>query len=105
MAEPNGNGPAFTVHVSKKIEDSIREIHNRAKHQGRGDKVIAAIEEILQRLRKNPNDLGEPLYRLAALNLEVRTCVIRPINMDFAVHQKRFLVFIKGVKLLTEVGK
>jgi hypothetical protein len=105
MPEPNSNGPAFTVHVSKKIGDSIREIHKRAKHQGRGHEVIAAIEEILQRLRTNPNNLGEPLYRLAALNLEVRTCVVRPINVDFAVHRERFLVFIKGVKLLTEVGK
>ncbi|HMF17503.1 MAG TPA: hypothetical protein VKE98_09870, partial [Gemmataceae bacterium] len=64
----------------------------------------AAIEEILQRLRTNPTNLGEPLYRLAALGLEVRTCVIRPIGMDFAVHQERFLVFIKGVKLLTNIG-
>jgi hypothetical protein len=103
MAEPNSNGPTFTVHVSKKIGDSVREIHERAKKQGRGDKVIAAIEEILQRLRTNPNNLGEPLYRLGALKLEVRTCVIRPINVDFAVHQERFLVFIKGVKLLTNI--
>jgi hypothetical protein len=104
MPEPKSNGPAFAVQVSKKIGDSIREIHNRAKHQGRGDEVIAATEEILQRLRTNPNNLGEPLYRLAALNLEVRTCVIRPINLDFAVHKERFLVFIKGVRLLTEIG-
>jgi hypothetical protein len=103
MAEPHSNGPAFTVHVSKQIGDSIREIHERAKLQGRADKVVAAIEEILKRLRTNPSNLGEPLYRLTALGLEVRTCVIRPINVDFAVHKERFLVFIKGIKLLTEI--
>lgn len=66
--------------------------------------MTAAIEYILDRLRKNPNNLGEPLYHLSALGLEVRTCVVRPINVDFAVHKERFLVFIKGVKLLTDIG-
>jgi len=61
MPEPKSNGPAFAVQVSKKIGDSIREIHNRAKHQGRGDEVIAATEEILQRLRTNPNKPGRTL--------------------------------------------
>ena|SRR5579864_1040945 len=90
MAEPHGNGTAFTVHVSKKIGDSIREIHNRAKHQGRGDKVIAAIEEILQRLRTNPSTFGEPLYRLSALGLEVRTCAIRPVPSILPCTRKDF---------------
>ncbi len=104
MAAQGNHGPPYTVHVSGFIAQAIRNVHERAKKQGRGDKVTAAIEQVLERLRQNPNNLGEPLYHLSALGLEVRTCVIRPVNVDFTVHKERFLVFIKGVKLLTEVG-
>jgi hypothetical protein len=104
MAKLGNDGPRYTVHGSGQIAKIIRRVQHLAKQQRRGEQALAALKHIYQRLQQDPLNLGEPLYRLAALNLEVRTCVIRPINMDFAVHQERFLVFIKGVKLLTEIG-
>jgi len=104
MAELGNGGPRYTVHGSGKIAQSIKGLQHRAKQQGRGEQVLAALKQIYRRLCENPLNLGEPLYRLTALGLEVRTCVIRPVNVDFAVHKERFLVFIKGVKLLTEIG-
>ena len=104
MAELGKDGPRYTVHGSGKIAQTIRRIQRLAKEQGRGQQALAALKQIYQRLQEDPNDLGEPMYRLSALGLEVRTCVIRPINVDFAVHQARSLVFIKGVKLLTDIG-
>lgn len=95
----------YTVYASGGIAAIIRRIQRRAKREGRGDKVIAALTQIHQRLRQDPQNLGEPLYRLTSLRLEVRTCVIRPVAVDFAVHDDRYLVFIKGVKLLTEPAR
>lgn len=104
MAQLGNGGPHYTVHGSRKIAKDIRRIQRLAKQQGRGAMALAAIKQIHLRLHEDPLSLGEPLYHLAALGLEVRTCVIRPINIDFAVDKVRFLVFIKGVKLLTEIG-
>lgn len=95
-------GSRYEVRLSAAVAERIRQIQRRAKTQGRGDKVIAALTEIHQRLQSAPREFGEPLYRLSALKLEVRTVAIRPIVVDFAVHEDQLLVFVKGVKLLTE---
>jgi len=50
----------------------------------------------------NPGNLGEAIYRLAALRLQVRTVVIGPLVVNFGVHEVRPLVFIKGVRLLSK---
>jgi hypothetical protein len=104
MAEPGDPSPRYKVHASGAIAQTIRHIQRRAKRQGRGETVIAALTQIYQRLGQDPNNVGEPLYRLLALGLSVRTCVIRPLAVDFAVHEDKSLVFIKGVKLLTELA-
>jgi hypothetical protein len=104
MAKLGNHGPRYTVHGSGKIAETIRRVQRLAKEQGRGQQALAAIKEIVRRLQEDPNELGEPLYGLSVLGLEVRTCAIRPVAVDFAVDQERFLVFIKGVKLLTDVG-
>jgi hypothetical protein len=104
MAKSDNHAWRYTVHASGAIAETIRKIHRRAKLEGRGDKVIAAFTDMLRRLRQDPKGLGEPFYRLSALGLDVRTCVIRPLAVDFAVHEEKRLVFLKGVKLLTELA-
>jgi len=104
MAERDNHGRRYTVHASGAIADSIRRIQRRAKREGRGDKVVATLSQIYERLQQDPSTLGEPLYRLSALRLEVRTCVVRPIVVNFAVHETKPLVFIKGIRLLTELA-
>jgi hypothetical protein len=44
--------------------------------------------------------VGEPLYRLTGLRMQVHTCLVRPLEIDYAVCEDRPLVFIKGVTLL-----
>jgi len=53
-----------------------------------------------RRLINNPRNVGEPLYTLPALRLQVRHAAIGPLLIDFAVHDRMPLVFIKGVSLL-----
>jgi hypothetical protein len=67
--------------------------------------VTNALRQIIERLENDPNDTGEPAYRLPSLRLHVRTVVIRPLAVDFAVSDLCLDVFIKGVKLLSPSGK
>jgi hypothetical protein len=45
-------------------------------------------------------NFGEPLYRLPALQLVVCHAVLDVLVIDFAVHEERRLVFIRGFKAM-----
>jgi hypothetical protein len=52
-------------------------------------------------LQKSPMKAGEPLYRLSAMRLQVRTIVIAPLAIDFAVSEDLPHVYIKSGRLLS----
>ncbi|HEY7159073.1 MAG TPA: hypothetical protein VH575_34335 [Gemmataceae bacterium] len=66
--------------------------------------MLAALRHIYQGLQRDPTILGEPLYRLPAMHMMVRTVVVRPLALDFAICEDRPLVFIKGAVLLAKQG-
>jgi hypothetical protein len=100
--EPDGLGPPYEVHGSGVIAAEIRRLRRQAAGEGRSAAMMAALREIHRRLQLDPNALGEPLYRLPVLRMQVRTCVVRPLAVDFAVCEDRPVVIIKGVSLLTD---
>lgn len=61
---------------------------------------LDAIRHVVHRLRHDPTEFGEPLYRLPILRMEVRCAAIGSLYVDFGVCEDRPLVFIKAVKLL-----
>lgn len=61
---------------------------------------LAALRTIYERLQKDPMQFGEPLYTLPAMKLLVYQVVVGPVVVDYAVHQGKPLVFLRGVKLL-----
>jgi hypothetical protein len=65
--------------------------------------MVAPLHHIYQRLQDDPNTLGEPVYRLPGLRMQVRTCIVPPLLVHFAVCEDQPLVFLKGVKLLTDL--
>ena len=65
-----------------------------------GEAINASLRTILDRLQKEPDRLGEPLYRLPALKLLVYQVIVSRLVVDYAVHEERPLVLLKGVKLL-----
>jgi hypothetical protein len=99
-----GNGARrYQVHCSKAITREIRRVHRRATRQGRGKAVTRAFRRIVRRLEIDPFHAGEAAYRLPGLRMQVRTTIVQPIVVDFAVCEDHPLVFIKGVKLLTAI--
>ncbi len=102
MEYPGNGGPRHEVYCSGLVAKSIQEVHQQATREGRGQAMLDAFRQAVQRLSQNPNNFGEPLYRLPVLRMQVCTAVVRPIAIDFAVCTDRPLVFIKGVILLSE---
>lgn len=98
-----GNGTGhFQVLCSKAVARSLRALQRRASQQGRGKAVLAAFRRVVGMLRRNPTSVGEPLFHLPALRMQIRCVVIGPLVLDFAIHEDRPVVFIKGAKLLSQ---
>jgi hypothetical protein len=102
MPRSANDGGRFEVHCSGFIAKTLKQLQRRAKAQGRGEEVLAAIRSIWRKLSDDPLEFGEPLYRLPALRLRVRHGAVGPLLLYFAVHEDKPLVFIKGVTLLPE---
>jgi hypothetical protein len=64
--------------------------------------MVEAFETAVHRLQKSPHKFGEALYNLPILRMRICTAVVRLIAIDFAVCTDRALVFIKGVRLLSQ---
>jgi len=96
----NGEQP-YQISFSATTAEAIRQLQRQASREGRGVDFLSALRMIVARLRSNPMVTGEPLYRLPALRMQVRSVVIRPLSVDFAVCEGRPLVFIGVVKLLS----
>jgi hypothetical protein len=101
MSGPGNGARRFTLHHSGAIAAAIRRLHRRAWRQGRGTAVTRALRQIVRRLQLDPFHVGEPAYRLPGLRLHVRSVIVRPLVVDFAVSEDHPVVFIKGVKLLS----
>lgn len=104
MAGPGNGARRFEVHCSAALNETIRRVHRQAWRRGRGKDVTQALRQVVRRLEDDPFQTGEPAYRLPGLRMQVRTVIVRPLVVDFAVREDRPLVFIKGVKLLSEQG-
>ncbi len=97
-----GNGGSYRVLSSQKIAKDFRRLYQQASLEGRANAFMSAAHRIGHMLIQAPFELGEPLYRLPALQLQVRHCAIGPLLIHFAVHDDKPLVFIKSVALLPE---
>jgi hypothetical protein len=64
--------------------------------------VLAAVRVVWRRLSHDPNRFGEALYRLPVLRMHLRSGLVRPLVVHFAVCEDRPVVFIKGVTLLSD---
>lgn len=92
--------PKYTVEISAAIAGTIRQLHEQAVREQRGKLFVTALSECTTRLEEDPRSFGEPMYRLPLLQLQVRHGAVRPLFIDFAVHDERPLVFIRKVQLL-----
>src|SRR5262245_38401094 len=97
----NGQSPVYDVRQSEQTKRELLKLHSQAAQRGEGKRFVAAARQILTRLRTDPANLGEPLFRLPALKLAVYHVVVAPLVVEYGVHDERPLVFIRGYKLLS----
>lgn len=64
---------------------------------GKHDLFIEWMQAIVQDLRDNPAEAGEPLYRLPKLGMQIRVTARLGVVVHFGVHDDRPLVVLKGI--------
>lgn len=99
MPSTNGDG-SYRIAFSEAISDEARRLQRQASREGRGPAFLAAFRKITERLQDDPTNFGDPNYRLPALRLQLRTAIVPPILVHFAVSEDRPEVYIKALKLL-----
>lgn len=102
MPTSNNDDAGFVVSLSKAVDKVLRKLFRTAIARGQGKAFVAAYQRIFLGLRKDPASLGEICYRLPHLRLEVRTVVVAPLVIDFAISEEHHIVYIKGGKLLSK---
>jgi hypothetical protein len=105
MPKRDNGDLGFVVSLSKAVDKVLRKLLRTAIARSQGKAFVLAYQQIFSRLRKDPTSLGEMSYRLPSLRLEVRTVVVAPLVIDFAVSEDHPIVYIKGGKLLSKPKK
>jgi hypothetical protein len=95
-----GNG-SYYVDLSGQIADELWMLKQRAAERGQGRAFTVAFRHLIQALRRDPLAAGEPLYALRHLGLHVRTIAVAPLVIDYAVDERRAIVYLKVCKLLS----
>lgn len=102
MPDREGRQQPWEVHASGAIVNELRRLQRQAARERRGRQMLVALRHIYQQLQDDPTVVGEPLYRLPAMRMQVRTVVVRPLALDFAICEDQPLVFIKVATLLAK---
>jgi len=101
MTTGNGNPFVFHVALSEKSKGILKAQHRKAALAGTGNKFISSLRQVHDRLRTDPKDFGEPLYRLPALRLTVFQAVVAPLVVIYGVHEEKSLVLVQTFKILS----
>ncbi len=102
MSERNGNPYIFRLGTTGPAETELLDIVSRAISAGVGPTVIQAMREVRERLRINPREFGEPMYRLRAMRMLMRHAIVNPLYIEFGVHDDEPVVVIRRVRWLAD---
>jgi hypothetical protein len=68
---------------------------------GFGPEFLTAVKQIHRRLRIEADTLGEQLFDLPNARLQVRQVVVRPAVVEYGIHYRDPVVFVRAYRILT----
>ena len=77
-------------------KDQLHRVMAQAMAEGQFELAVQAGEWLIEELARTPLELGESRDVLPHLNLKVRLAFVRPIAVQFAVHEESKQVFVRG---------
>jgi hypothetical protein len=104
VSEANGPSGEYQISTTGPAEATYLDIVTRAVAAGVGRPVVEAMRQIRGRLRADPRGFGEPMYHLRGMRMTVRKASIRPLYIEFGVHDEQPVVIIRRVRWLDDPG-
>jgi hypothetical protein len=83
-------------------EGEYLDIVERATEAGVEEPITDALAVIRTRLRLEPREFGEPMYHLSGMRMEVRNASVRPLYIEYGVHDEQPVVVIRRVRWLDD---
>jgi len=92
---------AYHVVYSEQVRTRLKDILRRAQKAGKLTRFSDAIQKLDQRLRKDPCGFGELTGRLPWSKMPVHVGFVRPLKVDFAIHEKDRVIFVRRIEAVT----
>ena len=96
-----GNGQHFKITFSGLLAPELKALHQRAKKAGLGDAYVEALETAVFRLKHDPWEFGELIRKVMQPPLKIHVGIVKPLVIEFAIHEEKPIVLIKRIQLLT----
>jgi hypothetical protein len=94
-----GNGQKYEVHCSGAVAKSFKQLQVGASPAQR-KRIARAFQTIVEKLEVAAHEVGEELYRLPTMRMQVRAVVVPPLTVVFGVCENKPHVFIRRGRLL-----
>jgi hypothetical protein len=99
-AEGNGKPIRYKVTFTGSVGQEIKSLYANAKDIGLGKEYLEALSLAIYRLSHDPWGFGEMTGRLNHAKWTIHVRVVKPLLIEFAIHEESPTVFIKRVKLM-----
>lgn len=87
----------FRVDMSAKVAQEFNELKKLGSQIGVGREERKALYKIVERLRADPHGVGGLVEELFHLELQIRDGFVNPVEVRFAIHDEKRLVYIMKV--------
>ena len=74
-----------------------------AKAAGKAAQLETAAFEFERRLRTDPHGFGELKYTLRTLGAPVHVGFVRPLAVEFSIHDEEHYVFVKRIEIMASL--
>jgi len=81
------------------VSDAVRALLRRAEAEGRLALVVQAAKYMRDELAYDPTHFGEARTPFVTLELDYRVAFVRPLMVEFTIHEPSRRVFIRRVVL------
>ncbi len=90
----------YRVDHSAEVAEQFLKLSEQAQASGRRTAFLRAARWIMEELASTPHEFGESRERYEALRLTRRCGIVRPLFVDYAIHDEHRIVFIRRFALL-----
>ena len=95
-----GNGQHYQLIFSGFLAQELKLLNKRAKAAGLGKAYLEALDSAVFQMQHDPWAYGELIGHVEQPPLKVHVRIVKPLVIEFAIHENKPLVLIRRIQLL-----